>query len=93
MQKFTPAAWAWIQAAWLSPERPSVRMVYVGALQMAQMTGWQIPSLSTVRRRLYSIPWEEALQARWPEQAFAQGPKQPDESEVISDEKPTTTSI
>lgn len=52
----SPAAWDWLRAAYLRPERPNFADCYRQLAAVARQHGWTIPSERTLERRMSALP-------------------------------------
>ena len=69
--EFTPAAWDFLVADYLRPERPSLNVCYWRLQEAAAANGWTIPSLRSVHRRIErEIPTEQRVLLREGEHAL-----------------------
>lgn len=69
--EFTAAAWDFLAADYLRPERPALNVCYLRLLDAAKAHGWTIPSLSSVRRKIErDIPAEQRVLLREGEHAL-----------------------
>lgn len=60
--ELSDGAWAWIKSEWASTSKPTASDVFNRCNEIAAQNAWQLPSLTTVNRRLNAMPaWWKVL--------------------------------
>ena len=61
---FSEDAWQFLLRDYLRPEQPCLNTCYWRLQRIAQHNGWNVPSYSTVARRIDALPWQMVVLAR-----------------------------